>query len=121
VEYFARKIDDKNRLTIPSELHKVFRSGVVVTRGFEKSLHLYPKNLWDREMLKALEGEILDEKITQLNEKFRIGKTQMQLDGKQGRIKLDKFQLSYAQINKEVIAYQAQKGFWVVKNPKFVK
>jgi DNA-binding transcriptional regulator/RsmH inhibitor MraZ len=82
---------------------------------------LYPKDVWDKEMLRALDGEILDERITLLNEKFRIGKTEMQLDGKQGRVKLDKLQLSFAGINKEVVAYQAQKGFWVLKNPKFVK
>ena len=116
-----RKIDEKNRLTIPSELHEAFRSGVVITRGFEKSLHLYPKAVWETEMLRALDGEILDERVTQLNEKFRIGKTEMKLDGKQGRVKLDKFQLSHAGITKEVTAYKAQKGFWVVKNSRFVK
>ena len=34
VDYFTRKLDDKNRLTIPVELREEFRSGVVITKGF---------------------------------------------------------------------------------------
>ena len=41
IDYFERKLDDKRRLSMPAELRSEFKSGVVVTRGFKKYLHLY--------------------------------------------------------------------------------
>ena len=68
-DYFERKLDDKRRLTIPAELRAEFASGVVLTRGFGKYLHLYPQQVWDREVEGALTGSILDERVADLNVK----------------------------------------------------
>jgi DNA-binding transcriptional regulator/RsmH inhibitor MraZ len=76
VDYFERKLDDKRRLTIPVELRNEFVTGVVVTRGFGQYLHLYSKVVWDREVESALESSILDEKVADLNVRFRRGKTE---------------------------------------------
>ena len=84
VDYFERKLDDKRRLTMPAELRAEFASGVVLTRGFGKYLHLYPKQVWDKEVETALSGNILDERVADLNVKFRRGKTAATLDQKQG-------------------------------------
>ena len=56
VDYFERKLDDKRRLTMPAELREEFASGVVLTRGFGKYLHLYPRRVWDKEVESALQG-----------------------------------------------------------------
>ena len=50
IDYFERKLDDKRRLTVPVELRAEFEDGIVITRGFGRYLHLYPKNVWDEEM-----------------------------------------------------------------------
>ncbi len=76
-DYFERKLDDKRRLTIPAELRAEFASGVVLTRGFGKYLHLYPQQIWDREVESALTGSILDERVADLNVKFRRGKNRI--------------------------------------------
>ena len=34
IDYFERKLDEKRRLTIPSELRQEFSSGIVITKGF---------------------------------------------------------------------------------------
>ncbi len=111
VDYFERKLDDKRRLTIPAELHQEFADGVVVTRGFGEYLHLYPKQIWNEEMEKALTGDILDERVADLNVKFRTGKSMVSLDAKQGRITLEQHLLDYAKIKKEVVAVRAGK-YW---------
>lgn len=103
VDYFERKLDDKRRLTIPPELRDLFASGAVVTRGFGKYLHLYPKQTWDKLVEPKLAGDILDERIADLNVQFRMGKTEMLLDGKQGRITLEQHQVSYAGIDRDVV------------------
>lgn len=111
VDYFERKLDDKRRLTIPVELRSEFASGVVVTKGFGKYLHLYPKAVWDELVEPELQGSILDEKVADLNVRFRTGKSESPLDDKQGRITLEPALLEYAGIDKALTAVRAGK-YW---------
>jgi len=111
VDYFERKLDDKRRLTIPAELRHEFLSGVVLTRGFQKYLHLYPKDVWDQLVEPKLQGNILDEQTADLNVQFRMGKSDSELDQKQGRITLEQHLLDYAGITQGVVAVRAGK-YW---------
>ena len=117
LDYFERKLDDKRRLTIPSELRNEFASGVVLTRGFKNYLHLYPKQIWDREVEPALNGSILDEQIADMNVKFRRGKTEAELDQKQGRVTIEQHLLDYAGINRGIIAVRAG-AYWRIASPE---
>lgn len=114
VDYFERKLDDKRRLTIPTELRSEFESGVVMTRGFGTYLHLYPQDVWDREVETALSGSILDERVADLNVKFRRGKSAAELDVKQGRITVEQHLLEYAGITKDIVAIRAGEYFRIV-------
>jgi len=111
VDYFKRKLDDKRRLTIPAELRAEFSSGVVITQGFQKYLHLYPKAVWDEEVESRLRGDILDERIADLNVQFRMGKIEDVIDNKQGRIVLEQYLLDYAGITRDVEAIRVGK-YW---------
>jgi MraZ protein len=104
VDYFERKLDDKRRLTIPAEIRDQLQGGVVVTRGFGKYLHLYPKAVWDQLVEPRLNGDILDERIADLNVQFRMGKVETSIDGKQGRVTLEQHQLDFAGIERDVVA-----------------
>lgn len=123
MEYFERKLDDKNRLTIPSELRAEFANGVVITPGFKNYLHLYTKTTWEAEMEPALKGGILDEAVADLNDKFRSGKVSATLDGKQGRITLEAHLLRHAGLDKshrELVAVRiaTEKGsYWRLRRP----
>jgi MraZ protein len=75
-----------------------------VTRGFGKYLHLYPKDVWDNLVEPRLAGDILDERIADLNVQFRMGKVELQPDDKQGRITLEQHLLEYAGIDRDIIA-----------------
>ncbi len=111
VDYFERRLDDKHRLTIPTELRSEFASGVVVTRGFKQYLHLYPRAVWDELVEPQLSGNILDEKTADLNVQFRSGKSEASLDQKQGRVHLEQHMLDFAGITRDVIAVRAGK-YW---------
>lgn len=113
MDYFERKLDDKRRLTIPTELREEFQSGVVVTRGFGDYLHLYAQEVWEREVEPALKGSILDEHVADLNVKFRSGKTEAELDQKQGRVTIEQHLLEYAGIDKAISAVRAG-AYWRV-------
>ena len=111
IDYFERKLDDKRRLTIPAELRAEFATGVVLTRGFGKYLHLYPQAVWDKEVETALTGSILDERVADLNVKFRRGKAAAALDQKQGRVTVEQHLLDYAGIDREGVAVRAGSYF----------
>jgi len=118
VDYFERRLDDKRRLTIPAELRAEFISGVVLTRGFGNYLHLYPKAIWDGEVELALSAgsSILDEKTADVNVQFRRGKTEAELDQKQGRITIEQHLLEYAGIDRDIVAIRAGK-YWRLITP----
>ena len=116
MDYFQRKLDDKRRLTIPSELREEFSSGVVITRGFKKYLHMYPKAVWDQLVEPELQGSILDETIADLNVKFRCGKIEAEMDVKQGRIVIEQNLLDYSEIDRELVAVRAGK-YWRLMKP----
>ncbi len=111
VDYFQRKLDDKRRLTIPAELRAEFATGVVITRGFKRYLHVYPLTVWDEEVEPLLKGNLLDEQTADLNVQFRTGKTAGAIDDKQGRLVIEQHLLDYAGITKEVIAVRVGK-YW---------
>ncbi len=118
VDYFERKLDDKRRLTVPVEVRSEFAQGVVLTRGFGRYLHAYPKNIWDGDMETALNASdsILDEKTADINVQFRRGKTEVELDQKQGRIVIEQHLLDYANIDREIVAVRAGK-YWRLMTP----
>jgi len=112
IDYFERKLDDKRRLTVPSELREEFLTGVVLTRGFGKYLHLYPKTVWEQEVEPALNtGSILDEKTADVNVQFRRGKTEAELDQKQGRVTIEQHLLDFAGITRDIVAVRAG-AYW---------
>lgn len=110
-DYFERRLDDKRRLSIPAELRDEFKSGVVITQGFKNYLHLYPRSVWNEQVEPALQGNILDEATADLNVRFRMGKTESDIDAKQGRITLEQHLLDYAGIGRDVVAVRAGR-YW---------
>jgi DNA-binding transcriptional regulator/RsmH inhibitor MraZ len=75
---------------------------------------MYPKAIWDQQVEPLLRGNILDEQTADLNVKFRMGKTESVLDGKQGRITLDTTLLEAAGIDREVKATRAG-SYWRIE------
>lgn len=117
MDYFERKLDDKRRLTIPTELRAEFASGVVLSRGFGEYLHMYPQQVWDREVEPALSGnDIFDEALADLNVKFRRGKITQKLDQKQGRVVVEQHLLDYGSIDRDIVAVRVGQ-YWRVGAP----
>ena len=97
VDYFSRKLDDKNRLTLPAEVREEFTAGIIVTRGFGAYLHAYPKEVWLKDVESRLKGVVPD--------------------NKQGRITLDPNLLSFAEIQQDVEAVRVGQ-YWRLGSPK---
>ena len=49
---YRHTFDTKNRISLPAKFRKALGSSVVVTRGFDKCLFVYPKSAWKTEAAK---------------------------------------------------------------------
>lgn len=99
-------MDAKGRLRLPTPLiRQMDGQGVytfVVSRGFDKCLMLYEKQVWD-EMVKEFEGlSVYNKKERQFMRAFFGGASIIQLDSAD-RILLSKRQMEFAGISKDVV------------------
>ena len=44
---FSHALDDKGRLTIPAKFREELAGGLVITRGIDRCLSVYPRPVWD--------------------------------------------------------------------------
>jgi DNA-binding transcriptional regulator/RsmH inhibitor MraZ len=128
VRYFRRKLDDKNRLTIPAELHDEFKGGkIIITRGFKDYLHLYSEKVWDAQFQTATRGRggeampiLFDEQLADMSDRLIEGMSETSMDKKQGRVTIDSELLKYAGFDKEreVVATKLAGDYWRLKTPR---
>ena len=101
------KLDAKGRMVVPAALKRqlpdVEREGLVVNRGSGKSLTIYPRAVWDKEV------EDLRGKINRRNPKhqeylrlFMAGATELFLDGA-SRVLFSKALQAHAHVQGEVV------------------
>lgn len=105
---FECKIDAKGRIIIPAGLRKQIpqeaEERLVVNRGFERCLNLYPKNEWD--LISAEVDKLSDyiEKERKFKYYFNRGATELTVDSA-SRILLPKKLLEYGNIKSEVVLF----------------
>lgn len=91
---------------VPSNLKKqlpnVEQEGLVVNRGFEKHLVIYPKKVWEGIVEELSKLNQYEKKTRDFVRFFTRGATELTLDAS-GRVNLPKALLEYAGIEGEVI------------------
>lgn len=100
------KIDSKGRLRLPAGLKKQMSPAAngrfVVNRGFEKSLEIYPFDVWEKTRAKVEKLNNFNKKNRKFIRAFLGGATELVLDSAD-RINIPKHLLEYADINSEAI------------------
>ena len=99
---FEHTIDEKNRLTLPAKYRKSFAGGLVLTRGIDCCVAVYPREEWDRRValwLGELEGLSHDDR--RLQRFFFSSAAEADLDG-QGRVMVPAKLLEHAGLGREV-------------------
>ncbi len=100
-EYTA-SIDEKGRISIPAKFRAALKSKVVVTRGLDNSLFLYPLEEWRRLAEKWASLPISTANTRAFSRLMLAGAMDSEVD-KQGRIVLPSYLKDFARINKKVI------------------
>ena len=88
---FDCKLDAKGRLMVPSSLKKqlpdVEKEGLVINRGFEKHLVIYPKKVWQGIVEELSKLNPYEQKTREFIRYFTRGATELTLDAA-GRVNL---------------------------------
>ncbi|MDP3997840.1 MAG: division/cell wall cluster transcriptional repressor MraZ [bacterium] len=96
---YAHTIDDKGRISVPAKFREQLKEGIVVTRGLDHCLFVYPKKEW----------EVLAQKLAALPISSRQSRAfaRLMLAGawdvapdSQGRIMLPEYLRQYAALDK---------------------
>ncbi|HAV11654.1 MAG TPA: cell division/cell wall cluster transcriptional repressor MraZ [Candidatus Moranbacteria bacterium] len=99
---YQHSVDPKKRLALPSKFRKDLGSKVVVTRGLDKCLFVYPLKTW-KELAEKLGTLPMGESGTRSFVRLMLsGAIDVDLD-KQGRILLPDYLKEYAELEKNVV------------------
>ncbi len=99
---YKHTVDTKKRLAIPSKLRRELGDKVVVTRGLDNCLFIFPKNQWNK-LVKKLSQLPLGQKDTRGFTRLMLaGASEVSLD-KLGRVLVPEYLKKYANLKKNVI------------------
>ncbi|MCA9365161.1 MAG: division/cell wall cluster transcriptional repressor MraZ [Candidatus Moranbacteria bacterium] len=98
----AHSIDAKKRLALPSKFRKELGKKVVVTRGLDKCLFVYPMKAW-QELAEKLGTLPVGESHTRSFIRLMLaGATDVDCDS-QGRVLVPEYLKEYAELSKDVV------------------
>jgi len=99
---FVHTLDSKGRLTIPAKFRAVLDSGLIVTRGMDRCLAVFPTDEWDE-----LAGRVSDLPMTDRQarafKRFLFASASDVSPDKQGRILIPPRLREYADLDGEVV------------------
>ena len=99
---YQHAIDPKKRLAVPSKFRVELKNKVVVTRGLDKCLFIYPMKVW-QELAEKLGSIPVGESATRSFVRLMLaGATDVEID-KQGRVLIPDYLKEYASLNRNVI------------------
>ncbi len=99
---YSPTIDDKGRLTLPAKYRVQLAAGVVVTRGIDKCLFIFPLDEWSKLAAQLSALPLTDPQARDFRRLIFAGATDTELD-KQGRVLLPQNLREYANLDGNVI------------------
>lgn len=99
---FTHTIDDKGRLTIPARFRGDLAAGLVVTRGFDRNLMIFPLSGWQEMAERIISRPLADESVRSFRRRVFSGAVDLTPD-RQGRIVLPSYLREFAGIDGEVV------------------
>jgi MraZ protein len=99
---FEHTIDDKNRITIPSKFRGRLAAGVVITRGIDDCLWLYPTDAWEALAQKVSTLPLAEPNVREFRREVFSGASDSVPD-KQGRVIVPAYLQEYAKIDKQAV------------------
>jgi MraZ protein len=99
---YKHSIDDKGRLVLPSKFRDRLADGLVVTKGQEHCLYVFPTDRWEIEVERVNRLPRTDRRNRNYARSF-FGAASDQMPDKQGRIQLPPALREFAGLGKDVV------------------
>lgn len=99
---YTHIIDDKGRLTIPAKFRSDLAAGLILTRGFDENLMIYPITGWKELAERIVARSLTDSRIRDFRRRIFSGATDLSPD-RQGRILIPPYLRDFAKMESEVI------------------
>lgn len=99
---YPHNIDTKNRLALPSRLRSELGSRVILTRGLDKCLFVYPVSIWEGLAEKLGKLPMGDPGTRSFVRLLLAGAADVEVDG-QGRVVVPEYLRKYAELEKKVM------------------
>jgi MraZ protein len=100
---YEHTVDEKNRLTLPARFRESFAGGIVLTRGMDGCLYVYPRPDWERLVEGRLEQLDPFSREGRLMQRFFFaGASESELD-RQGRLIVPAHLIKQAGLRREVV------------------
>ncbi|GAB4157489.1 MAG: hypothetical protein Fur003_1270 [Candidatus Dojkabacteria bacterium] len=99
---YTTKIGDKKRIAIPQKLRKELGKNLILTRGYEDSLVLVNKGMWEKIAGEVINGSFINQNIRDTS-RFLVGSATEVAPDSQGRIVVPNGLFEHAKLKKEVV------------------
>ncbi|GAA1475876.1 division/cell wall cluster transcriptional repressor MraZ [Nocardioides aestuarii] len=99
---YTPRIDDKGRLFLPAKFRDQLTEGLVVTRGQERCLTVWPRPAFEQVALQAQAAPVTDRAVRDYTRLLFAGASDDQPD-KQGRLSIPPMLREYASLTRDVV------------------
>ncbi len=117
---YIHTVDPKGRVVLPSDFREPLLDGVVITKGFEECLFIFPLSEWPTIEEKIKAQATLKKEFRKLA-RFFFGGAAQQMPTKQGKILIPTYLREYAELKKEVIILGVSNRIEVWDKEKWLK
>jgi MraZ protein len=99
---YEHTVDEKNRLTLPSRFRNALAGGVVLARGIERNIDVYPRESWDANVARIADLDSLTREAREMKRYVFAGAAVAELD-RQGRVLVPPHLAGHAGLGKDVV------------------
>jgi MraZ protein len=99
---YEHSVDEKSRLTFPARFRHSLAAGVVLARGIEQNIDVYPSDTWHERMDRIARLDSLNREAREMKRYVFAGAALSELD-RQGRVLIPPHLASHAGIGKDVV------------------
>jgi MraZ protein len=99
---YEHSVDEKHRVTLPARFRHALAGGVVLARGIERNIDVFPGDAWHESTARIAELDSLNREAREMKRYVFAGAAMADLDG-QGRVLVPPHLLDHAGIEREVV------------------
>ena len=99
---YEHTVDEKNRVTLPARFRHALANGVVLARGIENNIDVFPNDSWSSSVARVAELDSFTREAREMKRHVFAGAVVSELD-RQGRVLVPPRLAEHARLGKEVV------------------